>query len=70
MLHGALLEPLPLRDTMLLRAPLDDRARDPALRKLDGHRHADRAAADDHDVVFLRCRRHERTKNLDRGAAH
>src|SRR5262245_26243501 len=53
MLHGALLEPLPLRDAMLLRAPLDDRARYPALGELDGHRHADRAAADNHDLLFL-----------------
>jgi hypothetical protein len=53
MLHGALLEPLPFRNAMRLRAPLDDRARNSALRELDGHRHADRAAADDHDLLLL-----------------
>jgi hypothetical protein len=51
MLHSALLEPLSLWEAMLLRAPLDDRARNPALDELDGHRHANRAAADNHDFV-------------------
>ena len=63
-LHGPLLEPLPLRDAMLLRAPLDDRARNSALRELDCHRHADRAAADNHDLSFLLNRPHVCTKNL------
>src|SRR5580704_10552804 len=58
MLHGPLLEPLPLRDAMLLRAPLDDRAGNSALRELDRHRHADRTAADNHDLPLLLCRPH------------
>src|SRR5579883_189616 len=53
MLHGALLQPLPLWNAMLLRAPLDDCAGDAALGELDRHRHANRAAADDDDLLLL-----------------
>jgi len=38
---------------MPLRAPLDDRARNSTLREFDCHRHADRAAADNNDLLFL-----------------
>jgi hypothetical protein len=58
MLHGPLLEPLPLRDAMLLRAPLDDRARNSALRELNCHRHSDRATADNHNSLILSCGSH------------
>jgi hypothetical protein len=64
MLHGALLEPLTLGDAMLLRAPLDDRACNPALGQLNGHGHADRTAADNHDLLLLVLRLHVYIKDL------
>jgi hypothetical protein len=64
MLHGALLQPLALRDAMLLRAPLYNRARNPALRELDGHRHADGTTADNHDLPLFVLRLHVYIKDL------
>ena len=68
MLHGALLQPLALRDAMLLRAPLDDRACNPALSQLNRHGHANRAAADNHDLSFLLLRLHGCVSRIHRGA--
>ena len=56
--------PWPFGMRCCLRAPLDDRARNPALGKLDGHGHANRAAADNHDLLLLVLRLHVYIKDL------
>jgi hypothetical protein len=50
-LHRALREILPLGDTLRLAPPFDERAGNPALTEFDRERHANRAAADDDDLI-------------------